>query len=225
MCLGAELGRAAGPRADMDATVPMLWLDDLASWDGALPAVLVRIDCTREMRHALLNEMAARALGRPADAVAILHRPGRGPIVTSADPVDIAPALRVSLASRGRISAVAAAFRPIGIDVEMVDVAGEVPWGVLHPNERAFLARLSGSECAAAFARLWTLKEAYLKARRWGLAHDPASFEVSFVDESHARIRDPGEGRQVLDAVTVWRAVDGGSAALSAVLLGSEPAR
>src|SRR3954467_821550 len=66
-----------------EATEPMLWLDDLALWDGALPAALVRIDCTREMRHALLNEMAARALGRPADGVSILHRPGRGPIVTS----------------------------------------------------------------------------------------------------------------------------------------------
>src|SRR4051794_31631018 len=125
------------PRAGVEATGPMLWLDDLASWDRALPAALVRIDCTREMRHALLHEMAARALGRPADRVSILHRRGRGPIVTSADPMDIAPALRVSLASRGRVSAMAAAFAPIGIDVEIVGAAGEVPWGVLHPDERA----------------------------------------------------------------------------------------
>jgi phosphopantetheinyl transferase len=202
----------------------MLWLDDLAGWSGAVPAALVRRDCSREMGRDLLRAMAVRALGRPPDDVAILHRPGHGPRLAEPDSTDGMPALALSLASRGRLSVIAVAAGPIGVDVELVDPAGEVPWAVLHPKERSYLADLSDAERPAAFARLWTLKEAYLKALRWGLARDPAGFAVAFLDESAAHIGDPGGVRAVQAATTIWRSVDGDVAAISAVLLAPEPA-
>lgn len=194
----------------------MLWIEDLDGWDGAMPAAMVLTDLCRDSRHALLRRMASRALGRPLETVAILHRVGRAPRVAvpgTSEPDASGPGL--SLASRGRLSAAAIAPGPVGIDVELLDRAGEVPWAVLHPDERADLEALAHEPRAAAFARLWSLKEAYLKALHWGLARDPAGFAVRFLDESVARIDDPDGARAVSEATTVWRGSDRHADALS----------
>lgn len=202
----------------------MQWIADLTAWDGFEPAALLALDLTRPARRDLLRAMAARILGRPVAEVEILHREGRAPRIVA--PGTTEPGSRdvgLSLANRGRFSAVAVASGPIGIDVEIVDAAGEVPWAVLHPSERAHLAGLRAPERAAAFARLWTLKEAYLKALHWGLARDPAAFAVHFLDETRARIDDPGEGRASIEGTTMWRSAGDEAAAISAVLLAAAP--
>jgi 4'-phosphopantetheinyl transferase len=72
--------------------------------------------------------------------------------------------------------------RPVGVDLERVradlspiDLAG----GVLTPRERAALAGLSAGRQQRAFFRLWTAKEAYLKARGLGFSLPPECVEVA----------------------------------------------
>jgi phosphopantetheinyl transferase len=89
--------------------------------------------------------------------------------------------------------------------VEIVDGRGEVPWNVLHPSEAAFLAGLTGEDRARAFARLWSLKEAYLKARRTGLSREPSSFAVRFTGEETAAVQDPLTPDARMLARTLWR--------------------
>ena len=63
---------------------------------------------------------------------------------------------------------------PVGIDIETIGHAcsAKVVDGFCSARERRALAKLSGPERARAFARLWTLKEAYAKLTGTGLAAD-----------------------------------------------------
>ena len=78
---------------------------------------------------------------------------------------------------------------PIGIDIEPLR-AIEPPWSLLHPNERNALETLTGEARADAFLRLWTAKEAYLKALSLGFARDPMRIAIgldfSILDEEAA---------------------------------------
>ncbi|MDT9593066.1 4'-phosphopantetheinyl transferase superfamily protein [Nocardioides zeae] len=71
----------------------------------------------------------------------------------------------------GLVAAAAATHGPVGIDVEHRDV--EVVGWALAPAERALVAMRP-----ELFARIWTAKEALLKASGEGLDGDPASLEV-----------------------------------------------
>jgi 4'-phosphopantetheinyl transferase len=62
----------------------------------------------------------------------------------------------------------------VGVDIETIDqsCSARVVEDFCTARERRALARLSGPEQARAFARLWTLKEAYSKLTGTGLATD-----------------------------------------------------
>jgi phosphopantetheinyl transferase len=113
----------------------------------------------------------------------------------------------------------AVATGPMGIDVELVEAHRDVPWAILHPVERTRLEAIPAGDRARAFARLWSVKEAYLKALRWGLTRPPDEIRVDFIDHQNATVDDPYESRSVRQATTVWREAGGSLAALSAVLL------
>ena len=84
------------------------------------------------------------------------------------------------------------------------------------------LSRQVGSERASGFARLWSLKEAYLKALGTGLSREPSSFAVCFRDHETAAIEDPLEPAVIVAARTTWREAGGSPFAISAVLLGGD---
>jgi 4'-phosphopantetheinyl transferase len=70
---------------------------------------------------------------------------------------------------------------PLGIDVETVTPAtdtGAIAGQVMHPNELAAFERLAEHLRMSAFFRLWTRKEAALKALGTGLSRDPRSLDV-----------------------------------------------
>ena len=70
---------------------------------------------------------------------------------------------------------------PLGIDVETVTPAtdtGAIAGQVMHPNELAVFERLAEDQRMSAFFRLWTRKEAALKALGTGLSRDPRSLDV-----------------------------------------------
>ncbi len=63
---------------------------------------------------------------------------------------------------------------------------------MLHPTEAAFLRALAPAQRLVPFLELWTVKEAYLKARGSGLLIDPAKVAVSTVDWT---VRDGGHAQ------------------------------
>jgi len=84
--------------------------------------------------------------------------------------------------------------RPVGIDVELlrpcpgdVDVARRF----FSPAEVAALTALPSSDFDAAFLRVWTRKEAWVKARGQGLSIPLHSFDVS-VESGDARLLRTG---------------------------------
>ena len=199
----------------------MGWIDSLADWDGALPSTLVVVGASAAERRALLPSLAAKALGRAPDAVRIEHPGDHAPAVV----VPAGSGLHLSSASRADVSALAIASTPVGVDVEFVEGEAEIPWRVLHRSESAFLQRLRAEDRAPAFARLWSLKEAYLKALGIGLAREPASFAVEFLDQDAAAFADPLKPAEIAEARTIWRGLGLRPAAISIVLLAASRPR
>jgi 4'-phosphopantetheinyl transferase len=86
---------------------------------------------------------------------------------------------------------VAIAAGPVGVDIEALpsrETVEEVS-GLLHPAERSEILGAPASEQAELFARLWTRKEAYLKAVGVGLAHD---FATSYLASAETAAGPPG---------------------------------
>jgi phosphopantetheinyl transferase len=104
------------------------------------------------------------------------------------------------------------------VDVEHAD-GGEIPWLALHPGERAFLNQLEGRDQGLAFARLWSLKEAYVKAQGLGFRRPPDGFEVRLEEDGTAAIDDPAPAQPVALVLTRWRETPEGLAAISVVVL------
>jgi len=135
-------------------------------------------------RRALSRRIVAARLGVAPQSVEIGHAPSGAPRV-------LAPSssLKISVSGRADFCAVAMAEAPIGVDIEP-SRAIEPPWSLLHPNERNTLESLTGEARADAFARLWTAKEAYLKALGLGFARDPTKIAIgldfSILDEEAA---------------------------------------
>ena len=112
---------------------------------------------------------------------------------------------------------VAVARAPVGVDIERVDLDSEIPWNVLHPTEVDLLKAHQDEARAHAFARLWSVKEAYVKALRVGL-REAESFAVRFVDDENASIRDAIAPVPVTEARTRWSPHGAGTFAVSVVL-------
>jgi phosphopantetheinyl transferase len=191
------------------------WIDGLSGWDRRLPTALILTDLTAEQRRALPQAIVAGALDLHPNDVLLKHTQGYPPVVTR----PAGSGLFLSIASRGPFTAAAVATSRVGIDVELVDPEGEVPWNVLHPSEAVILTRQEGHGRAAAFARLWSLKEAYLKALALGLFREPSSFAVNLVDEEAAAFDDPLASQEVAEAETTWRVLGAIRAAVSTVVL------
>ena len=195
------------------------WIESFSGWSRQVPAALICTGLTPEQRRALPRTLAADALGLDRDAVLVTQATGYPPVVTR----PAGSGLFLSIASRGPFTAAAIAKSAVGIDVEIVDPEGEIPWNVLHPGEAAVLARHEAHGRPAAAARLWSLKEAYLKALGLGLSREPASFAVSFIGEEAAAFVDPHASMRVVEAETTWRAQGALRAAVSMVVLERQP--
>jgi 4'-phosphopantetheinyl transferase len=84
----------------------------------------------------------------------------------------------------------------IGIDAEPLDRADDilgVAESVFTGHERGELARLPLATRRRQAVRLWTLKEAYMKARGMGMSLAPLTFEIGFAEHAHLRHVDDGD--------------------------------
>ncbi|KXZ48743.1 hypothetical protein GPECTOR_25g327 [Gonium pectorale] len=125
---------------------------------------------------------------RPQDLEFIRNRHGK-PHLVCAHPGW--PLLRHNLTHTHDLAA--AASVSVGLDVERLDRAPRDPMALarrrLAPDEVAQLEALSGEERARRFMWLWTLKEAYVKARGTGISAWPGlkGFSIGFEDVAPAR--------------------------------------
>ena len=105
--------------------------------------------------------------------------------------VEPAAELDFSLSRAGPRLLLAVSPAPVGVDVERLDRDAEA--GVARiafaEDERAELDALPPDARASAFLACWTRKEAVLKALGHGLAVDPKSVSVTFLDGAEPRVR------------------------------------
>jgi 4'-phosphopantetheinyl transferase len=134
------------------------------------------------LAHALLRAALSRVAAR-APGQWRFTAPGRGrPEIAGPR---TRPRLRFSLShTAGLVACAVTREREVGVDVERIGPwAGSAALAERHfsPSERRGLARLPPREAHAHFFSIWTLKEAYLKARGVGLGLplDVASFHVA----------------------------------------------
>ena len=142
-----------------------------------------------------LRLLLARHLGRPAEALRFAQGPHGKPFVADCRPTPIEFNVSHS-AGRGLI---AIARAPVGVDIEFLGREADfclVAKGVLTATEQAALARKAGLERAVLFYRLWTCKEALIKAIGMGFACPPQGFEVPYAlieGARSARFSFPGD--------------------------------
>ncbi len=123
-------------------------------------------------RRAATRRAVAARLGVSPQRVDIGHAASGAPLL-------LAPKspLEISVSGRENFCAVAMAPSPIGVDIEPLRDM-EPPWSLLHRGERDALANFRGAARRDAFLRLWTAKEAYLKALGLGFSREPAEFAI-----------------------------------------------
>lgn len=169
--------------------LPAAWLIET----GARPGNLVE---RSSLRRGLAQRIVAQQLGLTPEMVTISHDARGRPLIET----PAGTGLHLSLATRGGIVAVALADRPVGIDVERVDRGAALPLAALHPAEAAMLEALPERDRPLAFARLWSAKEAYVKALGLGFVRAPESFAVTWLPHDRFSVADPSRGAAVTGA-------------------------
>ncbi|MBY6240519.1 4'-phosphopantetheinyl transferase superfamily protein [Methylosinus sp. Sm6] len=121
--------------------------------------------------HALTRAMLSRALGGPPEIWRFVDQPNGKP---SLDPAMGRRALEFNLShTDGAVACAVTSGRPVGVDIEGthrdIDLLA-LARSYFAGAEVALLESLAEERRAAAFFQLWTLKEAYVKARGDGLS-------------------------------------------------------
>ncbi|MEW2180131.1 4'-phosphopantetheinyl transferase superfamily protein [Streptomyces sp. NPDC005406] len=214
---------------------PALWLVDAVRDGGQAqrlaPGVLDAGELDRAARlvveadrtcyvaaHVALRLLLGARLGLAPDAVPFTREPCPscgGPHGRPATEGKV----HFSLSHTRGVALLAFADAPVGVDVELVPKPGTVSEiaGQLHPAESRELAELPESARPAAFGRVWTRKEAYLKGEGIGLADGLAAEHVG----TGPRPR-PGPGGWTVTDVEVPA---GYAAAVAVRAAGQPPAR
>ncbi len=211
--LAADLARGPVPTARISAPVlepgeVHVWCartDELAMSDAGLAEMLAadevaragafrfRRDASRFVRRRWLLRRLLGAVGCD---------PGAEPLPTGANgrPTVLPGAtLFFSASSSGGLAAVAMARdHDLGLDVERLRPVPDLDLlarSTMTAEEQAGLARLPPGERGAAFLRLWTVKEAFVKALGAGLSLDPARVTTRLAGPGRWSVSSPDAGR------------------------------
>lgn len=171
-----------------------------------------RLGCERQRRRFVVRRGWLRAilgaeLGLAPAAVVLAEGEHGKPRLAGAE-----RRLRFSLSSSGGLAVYALAWdREVGIDVERLAPVPELPELAAHlfsPGERAHVRDLDGEARLAAFYRVWTRKEALVKAAGTGIAVPLAGIDT-LAGPDAALLRElPTTPESV---VAPWRDGDGGA--------------
>ncbi len=132
--------------------------------------------------RAALRTLLGRYLKLAPGTVPIVVDPNGRPRLAAAD-------LRFNVAHSGDLALIAVTRGgEVGVDVELlrpVDRAQEIAARNFHPAEQAAIRTASVAELPTAFMRLWTRKEAVLKALGAGLGYPLDAFCVPLDEHAH----------------------------------------
>jgi 4'-phosphopantetheinyl transferase len=134
--------------------------------------------------RAYLRLLIAEIVRLPADQLQFAYNDFGKPELVSVQ----ARVLQFNVSHSGELILIAIAVgRDVGVDVERIrtgfDVE-EVAERFFSDREREVLASLDGHAKTEAFFKLWTLKEAYLKAKGSGLSAPLNQFDVFYATET-----------------------------------------
>jgi phosphopantetheinyl transferase len=127
------------------------------------------------LAHAALVRLLATRADMDVASVVIDHEEGGRPIVAGN------PGLMLAVGHSGEFVACAVSTRPVGVDIERsdrVEADHDLARRVCTVHERRQLERLPAPLRRAALIRLWTRKEAVVKALGVGLAIAPGRVDV-----------------------------------------------
>jgi 4'-phosphopantetheinyl transferase len=161
-------------------TLRMIWLTDPTIRAQALPAAWLVETAMRptslpersSLRRSIAAQVIATQFGLEVKDFRISHDIAGRPFI--ADMPDIG----ISYATREGVVLVVLDDGRVGADVEIIEPLADIPWNVMHAQEREDLSRLTGMARSEAFYRLWTAKEAFLKATGQGLMREPSNFAM-----------------------------------------------
>ncbi len=167
--------------------IGVLTADDVAPWtnllDEAEKATAARFAFARHrIQYIAAHALVRVALGRAASVDPAVWRwtPGvHGKPVARLDGAPAPVSFNLSHAEGAvGVAVLAEADADVGFDIEPFDrkVDLDVADRYFRPEEVAWLAGLPLAERPRGFMRLWTLKEAFIKATGEGLSRDLASF-------------------------------------------------
>ena len=140
------------------------------------------------LTRALVREVLSRYVGvDPSALVFTRNEYGKPSLVLPADcPITF------SLSHTKGLSVCAVALdRPLGVDVESLDRSTshrDLARRFFAPAEVAFLDNVKGDQQRSEFIRLWTLMEAFVKARGLGLSIPLNSFTINLTHDSPPRL-------------------------------------
>jgi 4'-phosphopantetheinyl transferase len=130
-----------------------------------------------------LRLLLGQQLGIPANQLRFAYGPFGKPVLAR----PTSPKLHFNLSHADERALVAVSARyPVGTDIERIrDIPDlmSVVRGVFRPNEIDHLQRQSGDQRKREFFRIWTAKEAVLKATGQGLSGTPLAIDVSLCDD------------------------------------------
>lgn len=125
--------------------------------------------------RACLRSLLSRYLKIPADRISIETSGDGKPVLTE-------DSLHFNVSHSGDLALLAVSRdAPVGVDLEKIDPSRDmqaIARRYFHPNESKRLQEVAVSDRTPLFYRLWTLKEAYLKALGTGISGGLAALEV-----------------------------------------------
>jgi 4'-phosphopantetheinyl transferase len=137
--------------------------------------------------HGALRLLLSAMLGEPPQTLAFSHN-------SYGKPRQLEPAngIEFNMSHSGGIVLIGFARRiPIGIDVEAMRSVAEraaIVRRYFHPGEAADFARVPPAEADAAFFRLWSRKEAVVKALGLGMSLDLHRYRVACIPDAAAEV-------------------------------------
>lgn len=153
--------------------------------------------------HALTRAMLSEVTGKPSTAWRFVEdNNGRPEVASSCAP----PGLRFNISHTRGVVACVVAYRAVGVDVESADHMPDLRIAdtVFAPEEALVLKSAPPALQRVLFFRLWTLKEAFIKATGEGLRRPLHSFSFT-LDPVRIRFHPERAGSPQSDDPAKWQ--------------------